>query len=567
MSPEPRLRRSKKAPSAAERRLRVEVSGLRARLLDADETVRAIRAGEVDALVLHGSTGEQIFTLKGAESSYRLLVETMSEGAVTFSENGTILYCNGCFATMVGRPLERAMGAQIHDFIAPEDCETFRALVLQGVQRGAKNEISLAGPHGLSVPVYVSLSPLRGEEGARLVCLVATDLSAQKRSAEMLASGRLATSVIEQATDAILVCDQEGRIIRASTGALAFTGSSPLFLRFGDAFPCEALQIVAAAALTGQKSQGVAASLGSANGARIEVLANGAPLLGTSGGIVGAIVTITDVTDLRKTQRELEGAVKVRDEFLSIASHELRTPLTALQLQLQSLLRLAKGGVDSLFDPRWEKKLQTALRQTQRLTKLTGALLDVARLTTGRLRLDLEEFDLSSAVREVVARSSDDAMTVGCELRFHQDAPSVGFWDGVRIEQALVNLISNAMKFGPGKPVDITVDSGENDVFITVEDRGSGIDAKDTERIFQLFERAVSNTNYGGLGLGLFITRQIVEACGGSIDVASEVGRGSVFRISLPVRKLAPLPEVDPSGTALAPPWPRVGAPLTLPRA
>ena len=252
---------------------------------------------------------------------------------------------------------------------------------------------------------------------------------------------------------------------------------------------------------------------------------------------------------------------------MSIASHELRTPLTALQLQLQSLLRLFKGGVGSLIDPGWEKKLQTALRQTQRLIKLTGALLDVSRLTTGRLKLDLEELDLSSAVREIVDRSFDDARIAGCELRFHEDAPSVGFWDGVRIEQALVNLISNAMKFGPGQPVDITVDSDENHVFITVEDRGRGIDAKDIERIFQLFERAVPNTNYGGLGLGLFITRQIVEACGGSIDVASEVGRGSVFRISLPVRKLAPLPEVAPAEAALAPPWPRVGTPVSLRRA
>jgi two-component system, OmpR family, sensor kinase len=126
-----------------------------------------------------------------------------------------------------------------------------------------------------------------------------------------------------------------------------------------------------------------------------------------------------------------------------------------------------------------------------------------------------------------------------------------------------VNLISNATKFGPGKPIDITVDSDEHDVSITVEDRGRGIAPGDTERIFQLFERAVPSKNYGGLGLGLFITRQIAEACGGTIEVASEVGRGSVFRISLPMRKLAPPPDLDRAGTT-TPARPSPQRPLSL---
>ncbi len=533
----------RRARSSAERRLRAEVASLRARVLDADETVRAIRAGEVDALVLHGHTGEQIFTLKGAETSYRVLVETMSEGAATFGEDGTILYCNACFAALVDRPLELVMGACIDDFIAPPQRETFRALVRRGIERGSKSEVTFCRSRTPPVPAHVSLSPLVGPDGSKLICLVATDLSAHLRSEEMIGADRLATSVLEQATDAILVCGLDRRIIRASKGVAAFAKQSPLFSVFCDVFPAAALRAIVEAALRGETSHGVAASLRAEQGDSVEVLAAAAPLLGASGGIVGAIVTMTDITEVKHAQRELEVALRIRDEFLSIASHELRTPLTCLQLQLGSLRLSVERDFESMSKTRLGEKLDVATRQARRLAKLTDALLDVSRLTTGSVMLEFEEFDLTSAAREIVNDWTEEADRVGCQLRFHEDAPSVGFWDRLRFEQALGNLMSNAMKYGPGKPVDITVQRDANNVSMTVEDRGLGIGAEDQERIFQLFERAVSSQHYGGLGLGLFVTRQIVEACGGSIDVASEVGKGSTFSLSLPIRKHPPAPD------------------------
>jgi PAS domain S-box-containing protein len=527
------------SPTIAERRLRAEVVNLRERLLTADETMRAIRAGEVDALVMRGPAGDQIFTLTGAESSYRLLVETMSEGAATFREDGTILYCNSRFAAMVGQPLERVMGARIDDLIAPQDVQTFRALVRHGLEREAKADVVFGSAQVRPVPAYISLSPLLADDGSALICLVATDLSARKRSEDMLASERLATSVIEQATDAMMVCDVDQRIIRASKGVIALSLNSPLFLRFPDAFPSERLQSMVTAALLGRRSHGVAACFDAGNGKPLEVLASAAPLLGTKGDIVGAIVTLTDVSDLKRTQRELEVAVRVREEFLMIASHELRTPLTSLLLQLGALRAMVEREVDPTVDSRCGKGVRAAYRQAQRLAKLTDTLLDVSRLS-GHIRLELEEFDLTGAAREIVERWSEEADIVGCELRFHENGPSVGLWDSLRIEQALVNLLSNATKYGPGKPIDITIETTPDSLCLTVEDRGMGIGAEDAERIFQLFERAVSSKHYGGLGLGLFITRQIVEACGGTIEVASQVGQGSVFRMWLPVRKQVP---------------------------
>lgn len=207
----------------------------------------------------------------------------------------------------------------------------------------------------------------------------------------------------------------------------------------------------------------------------------------------------------------------------------------SLQLQLQSLQRELDRTAPST-PPRWAASVAMATRQTMRLAKLTDALVDVSQLKTGRFDLQLEELDLTIVVREIVHDWSREALRVGCELRFHGETPTVGFWDRLRIEQALVNLISNAMKYAPGQPVDVSVTTKGRDVFIAVQDQGMGVAGPDQERIFQLFERVVTSEHYGGLGLGLFVARKIAEAAGGTIAVASELGKGTTFCICLPVR-------------------------------
>lgn len=250
-----------------------------------------------------------------------------------------------------------------------------------------------------------------------------------------------------------------------------------------------------------------------------------------------------------RLEKTRSGELKMRNEFLSIASHELRTPLTSLQLQLENLHLLVTREGAAAIGAGLADGLKAAIRQTQRLDKLMDGLLNLSRMTTGRFELIFEEFDLTLEAREIVSRLSEQATRVGCELRFHAGSPSVGLWDGPRIEQALMNLISNATRYAPGNPIDVTVNATGDDVFISVEDRGMGIGPQDLARIFKLFERAVPSEHYGGLGLGLFLTQQIVEACGGSIDVASELGKGSLFRIRLPIRRQASLPDVCPSPT------------------
>ncbi len=230
--------------------------------------------------------------------------------------------------------------------------------------------------------------------------------------------------------------------------------------------------------------------------------------------------------------REAQEAIRARDEFLAIASHELKTPLTPLQLQLDTLHRaLEKAGVQ---DERLDDMLERASRQTVRLIRLVGSLLDVSRITAGRLAIEPEEFDLSEMVRETVERFGAEAGKAGCTLEFRAGPPLVGRWDRTRLEQVVSNFLSNAIKYGAGRTVEIDVRESDGTVRLTVIDHGIGIENEALSRIFDRFGRAASLRQYGGLGLGLYIARRIVEGHGGSILARSQLGMGSTFIAVLP---------------------------------
>ena len=230
----------------------------------------------------------------------------------------------------------------------------------------------------------------------------------------------------------------------------------------------------------------------------------------------------------------VEQAVRARDDFLAIASHELKTPLTPLQLQLDSLRRvmLRSGSADAQM----RSALDMMDRQVDRLTNLVQSLLDVARIAGGRLELQPEDLDLGELVRELGQRFTGEAEQAGSRLdiAIDQAAPLHGRWDPTRLEQVVNNLLSNAIKYGAGKPIDIRVSGTASQVKLAIRDQGIGLSSEDAGRIFRRFERAVSSRFYGGLGLGLYITRQIVEAHGGEISVSSALGEGSTFTVTLP---------------------------------
>jgi signal transduction histidine kinase len=234
----------------------------------------------------------------------------------------------------------------------------------------------------------------------------------------------------------------------------------------------------------------------------------------------------------RQARADAEDAVRMRDEFLAIASHELRTPLTPLRLQLQVMLRHLRQGRSGI--PEVQSAAESALRQTERLTALVDDLLQVSRISMGRLTLHLETMDLADAAREVLERHQPDARGAGCVLSL-QAQPVVGRFDRLRVDEVLTNLIVNAIKYGAGKPVEVVVERENGTARLIVRDRGIGISSQDQMRIFDRFERAVSVRSYGGLGLGLYIVKQIVAAHGGNIDVRSAPGEGATFTVELPV--------------------------------
>ena len=393
--------------------VKFEIEELRRRLHEAEETLDAIRSGEVDALVVNGPEGERVFTLRGAEHPYRVMVESMNEGAVSLATDGTILYCNGAFARMIEYPLDAVMAHKLSEFVPLEESATLAALIEEGRTRAIRAEMSMRSATGTSLPTQLSLNPIVNE-GSEVIGVVVTDLSERRRK--------------EQA--------QEG--------------------------------------------------------------------------------------------------VRLRDEFLSIASHELRTPLSTLILHLSLLQRLNPGSDPSRF----MQSVAKAKNQAGRMTELINRLLDVSRIASGKLELELETQDLGEIVRGIVEQMAEEARKVSCEARLKVEPGVLVECDRFRLEQAIINVVSNALKYAPGHPISVTLERRGAEAVLMVEDRGPGIDPEALTRIFNRFERAASQGS--GLGLGLYIAREILSQHGGTIRADRRRGGGSRFSIALPVVRGAP---------------------------
>jgi len=260
------------------------------------------------------------------------------------------------------------------------------------------------------------------------------------------------------------------------------------------------------------------------------------PIRDGSERLLGFVKITRDLTDRRKAEEErlrlvqAREAIRLRDEFLSIASHELKTPLAALLLLLGSL-RNRMVAVDVQI----AKNFERATRIGTRMGQLVDALLDVSRIASGKLRLNLEPFDLGDSAREVTDRMRESAAAAECELSLEVSGPVEGRWDRLRIEQVLMNLISNSIKYAAGRPICVSVARDGETALIEVSDSGPGIPAAQLPRVFERFERAASARHYGGMGLGLYVARQIAETHGGSIS-ATNLDRGGVrFTVRLPI--------------------------------
>ncbi|WP_437752521.1 AAA family ATPase [Sorangium sp. So ce1389] len=251
---------------------------------------------------------------------------------------------------------------------------------------------------------------------------------------------------------------------------------------------------------------------------------------------------------------EAQEAIARRDEFLLVASHELKTPLTSLKMQAHLIERqLPRYQRAEVAPERIEAAFQVLNRQIARLGHLINELLDVTRLSAGRLTLVRAQVDLAALAREVVERMGQQLANARCSVQLDLDEAVIGRWDPSRVEQVLINLLSNAMKYGAGGPIHVVAREQGDRALLAVRDHGIGIAASDQARIFERFERAVSVRNFGGLGLGLYIVRWIVASHGGTIRVESQPGAGATFIVQLPLH--VPEADIDTDGHgALRPP-------------
>ena len=248
------------------------------------------------------------------------------------------------------------------------------------------------------------------------------------------------------------------------------------------------------------------------------------------------VLSFFDVSRAKKLERDLLDSKALCDDFVSLVGHEVRTPLTALKLQTQSLLRQCPQAPG----------LAVIERATARMEAVADQMLDSARIRELGVHLEPEEMNLGSAVDEVIESFRAEAKRVSSPIERVLPVEIRGRWDRVRLKHVIANLLCNALRFGAGLPVIVETRDLGNRVSLVVSDGGIGIDPADHERIFERYRRVVSSRNFGGLGLGLWITRRIVLEMGGSIAVASEPGRGATFTVDLP--KAPPHPPQNPRG-------------------
>ena len=538
--------------------------------------------------------------IRQREEEYAVTFEEAPVGIARLGPDGRVLKANEELVRMLGPSV--ASGPRLPDFFAASDQDSLRdalARLASGTARRVSVEAGWAGPTGESwARLALSALPQTGQGN---VIAVVEDVTEQRRAEQ-------AQTLLTEAGAALLTTLERGEIlhhlalvsVRDFAGwavieglggvgdgewqALACAHSDPdlqhhlgeLHARVGPFFADQVQSGRLLARVTPDELQALAPdpqALRALQELRADSMIQ-VPL--RTDKRPTAVLTLVSWSEHRvfgeadlATARELkhlatlaldnarlleaaEDAVRVREEFLSVAAHELRTPLTSLRLQVQMLLRRGPGNEEEVV-----RLLERANRQVSRLSSLVDGLLDVARIREKRLRLETETFDLADAVREVVERSQEDIRATGSVVHLDIAAPGAGNRDRLRMEQVITNLLSNAIKYGEGKPIHVRLDEREDGTAVlTLRDEGIGIPQDRLERIFERFERAVPSVPYGGLGLGLYIVRQIVEAHGGKVFARSGPGAGATFTVELPREAVTAQAGAEPAEPPHAAPQP-----------
>ena len=365
---------------ATKQELLAEIDELRLRLQEAEETLEALRSGAVDALVVSSPEGEQVYTLQGADQTYRHLVENINEGAATLTMAGDILYANRRLADFLGLPLERLIGSTLREHIHEDDLIYFDALLATAQKGESKGEVLLRKDHEDPVSAYLSFKVLSLDQAPKVISLLVTDLTEQKRQEAIIADGKLIQELLQQAELAIVVCDRSGRIIRASQGVHELCGQNPLLLPFHLVFPLKLSSgktFLTAELFQGQSLRNVEANFRRPDGRTIDVVLNAGPLRSKGSQIIGFVASLTDISERRQVEAEREKLLerlRVSEEELQASNEELQVHMEELQVQteeIQNTYHELSRANQAL------KESQGDLRRAQKLSQMGSWRLDL----------------------------------------------------------------------------------------------------------------------------------------------------------------------------------------------
>ena len=469
----------KKPPT--HQQLLTENEELRARLQEAEDTLQAIRRGEVDALVVSGEGGEQIYTLKGADYAYRLLVEDMNEGALTLAPTGEILYANRRFAEMLKTPLERIIGTLVYTWLAAESKIILQSLISQeGSGQGTekRRELMLASGDGEWVQVYFSMSNLLTHDMPDFFCVVVTDLREQKRQQQILVASEV------KALD-LLEASKQSR--------------------------WELLNVIERQRLT-----------------EVELDKHRNHL---------SMLVHERTRELAQAKDVAEAANLAKSNFLSSMSHELRTPLNAIL----GFSQLLEAAVPPPTDNQ-KIRLQQIIKAGWYLLDLINEILDLSVIESGKVTLSNEPVGMAQVMRECQAMVDPQAQKHNIHINYLPVDPTLyAYADRTRVKQVVINLLSNAIKYNrEGGTVEVKCSATPERIRISIKDSGEGLSADKLTQLFQAFNRlGREDSGEQGTGIGLVVTKKLVELMGGAIGVESTVGVGSEFWVEL-VRDATP---------------------------
>ena len=504
----------------------VDIEVLRRELREARETLRAIRDGEVDAFVTQKRGAFRVETLVGADTPYRLLVESMGDGALTVSDGGVVLYCNRQFARRVGLSPARIIGRPALEWVVVQG--GLPPLLDEALRGEGRQEGTLVSAEGL-VPIAVTACALPNEGGFTIFCLVLSDASDRvaaeqlRARQEVLARQRAELDAIfSRLPFAVLLAESPDTFTHVNAAAESLMASHPELRSQAGAAARRVLEGA------GTESEELSSRPPGAFESTFRVYAT--PLL-IAPAAARALVVIEDVTAERQAERARERQEQLRETFVGILGHDLRTPLMVILTASELLGEQA--------DTHEERKIAERLgRAAHRMRRLIEDMLD---LTLSRIGGGIPVTVAPTDLEQVVRPGIDEllaASPVKIELSIEGDVS--GVWDEARLEQVVTNLLTNAVQHGEtGKPVRVSMDGSDADrVRFSVKNFGPPIAPELIPTLFDPFRRGVAGRQARGtgVGLGLYITERIVSAHGGAISVSSSERDGTTFTVELPRR-------------------------------